>query len=314
MPSFNAVNYSLRPNKAIQRHLIFDGLRHVERALGANSPVYIGLGSIWFTDFIMAHRLLKIRDMISIESDNIGYQRACFNRPYATVRVIFGSTGQVLPQLYHDSTISARPWVMWLDYDGFYNESIQADIRSVLENAPQKSVFLVTFNGATKYGDNPAQKLERLRFLFGDLVPDSMTKRSCKGDRLSHTLANLTSAYMTSVTLDLARSGGFIPAFRVLYRDTSPMVTVGGLLPTACSLPAAKACVADPGWKCLVDHQIAAPHLTLRETATLQSQLPSDRPLTRRHVRAMGFDLEPEQIDAFVHYYNHYPTFAEVVA
>ena len=56
MRSFDAVNYSLRPSKTIQRQLVFEGVRMLQVAL---DPVkaYIGFGSIWFTDFVMAHKI-----------------------------------------------------------------------------------------------------------------------------------------------------------------------------------------------------------------------------------------------------------------
>ena len=44
----------------LQAHL------HLERL------AYIGLGSIWFTDFVLAHKVLEVDDMISIEQHDIG--------------------------------------------------------------------------------------------------------------------------------------------------------------------------------------------------------------------------------------------------
>ena len=56
MDSFNIVNYSLRPSKSIQRQIIFDGVRTLQLNWAHDQAVYIGLGSVWFTDFIMAHK------------------------------------------------------------------------------------------------------------------------------------------------------------------------------------------------------------------------------------------------------------------
>jgi hypothetical protein len=68
MPSFDAVNYSLRPSKSIQRQLVFAGVRALQDSLDP-AQVYVGFGSIWFTDFVMAHKMLRIDDMVSIEGD-----------------------------------------------------------------------------------------------------------------------------------------------------------------------------------------------------------------------------------------------------
>ena len=56
MPSFNVVNYSLRPSKSIQRQVVFEGVRNLQSRLDAEDQMYVGFGSIWFTDFILAHK------------------------------------------------------------------------------------------------------------------------------------------------------------------------------------------------------------------------------------------------------------------
>ena len=92
MASFTTVNYSLRPSKSIQRSLVFEAVQILQGTLDLNEMVYIGFGSIWFTDFQMAHKLLNVTDMVSIEADAIGYSRAVFNQPYRTVCVRNGSS------------------------------------------------------------------------------------------------------------------------------------------------------------------------------------------------------------------------------
>ena len=92
MASFDVVNYSLRPSKAIQRRLVFEGIRKLQLSLGLDRLLYVGLGSVWFADFTLAHQLLDVRDMISLEENEIGFSRARFNAPYATVQVRHGST------------------------------------------------------------------------------------------------------------------------------------------------------------------------------------------------------------------------------
>ena len=136
MASFDVVNYSLRPSKNIQRQIVFEGMQVIKSQLGLVDMVYVGLGSIWFTDFVMAHKSLDIRDMVSMESDDIGYSRAIFNKPYATVHVRHGHSSRVLAELYKDDMFCLRPWVVWLDYDVHLDEALRDDIRSVIEKSP----------------------------------------------------------------------------------------------------------------------------------------------------------------------------------
>jgi hypothetical protein len=223
-------------------------------------------------------------------------------------------SSEVLPKLFAEEAIRNRPWLIWLDYDYELDESVRDDIRAVIENAPVNSILLATFNGHEMgYGRTP-ERPERLRDLLGALVPDDLPKAACKDDRMQDTLADLSLGYMQSVAAEVARPGGFVPAFRLLYRDGAPMVTVGGILPARGAARIAADLVVGPAWPCRPALPIKAPHLTLRETAVLQAQLPRNDQLTRAAVQALGFDLEDDQIAAFETYYRQYPAFAQIVS
>ena len=314
MASFDVVNYSLRPSKSIQRQLVFEGVRTLQSRLGLKGMVYVGLGSIWFTDFVMAHKLLGIRDMVSIEGSDIGHRRAVFNAPYATVRVVRGYSSEILPTLYADGLIGGRPWMIWLDYDGSFDEAVKDDIRSVIENAPKNTVFLITFNGNERRYGRPNERPNRIRELFGDVVPDELPKNDCNGVAMQETLANLAIDSMKSIAAELGYPGGFVPAFRAIYNDTASMVTVGGCIPSREKVHIAEDVVGDRNWRCRPTKRIIAPHLTIREATTLQSKLPSADGLSRCLVQSLGFDLEEEQIEAFEKYYLEYPSFVQIIA
>lgn len=314
MASFDAINYSLRPSKSIQRHLIFEGLSLLRSRIDFARQIYVGFGSIWFTDFILAHKLLGISDMISIESHEIGIVRAGFNKPFATIEVRPGLSTAVLPDLLQEERLRRRPWLVWLDYDYGFDESVRDDVVSIIEKAPENTVILATFSGhEMEYGRAP-DRPDRLKALFGNSVPDDLPKNSCKDERMQQTLADLAMDFMQSTANDMMRPGGFIPAFRMIYRDGAPMVTVGGVLPSRGAAAIVSDAVTSDEWYCRPEHPIVAPHLTIREAAVLQSQLPRETPLDRDALRALGFDLEDEQLQAFQRYYRHYPAFAQIVA
>lgn len=314
MASFDAVNYSLRPSKSIQRQIIFEGIRGLLNATKTKRPVYVGMGSIWFTDFVMAHKVLGVEDMVSIEGNEIGFRRARFNSPFSTVTVKEGRSSAVLPSLYVDEHYAGRPWVIWLDYDYALNESVKIDIRSVIENAPESSTFIVTFDGKDSKYDEAPQRPQLLRTLLGSVVPDDLSKDACEGERMRETLADLTLKSMVAIAADMSRPGGFVPAFRAIYQDGAPMVTVGGALPAPKDVPLVRSVVEAEDWPCRPAKPIRAPHLTIREAAALQQQLPCARTLSRGDVQALGFDLEDDQIEAFQLYYRQYPAFAQIIA
>jgi hypothetical protein len=315
MPSFDAINYSLRPSKSIQRQIVFDGMALLPDVMDLDRLAYIGLGSIWFTDFVLAHKVLRIDDMVSIEGDDIGYSRAKFNTPYSTVRVVHGLSTAILPQLFDDTSLAGRPWMVWLDYDYSFDESVRDDVRSVIENAPVNSILIITFNALDrKYGQKPADRVEHLRKLLGAVVPDELEATACRAEQMSVTLTDIGLDFMKSIALDIARPGGFVPAFRVLYRDTTPMVTIGGVLPTRGAARGVKDLVNGTSWPARPAKPIMAPHLTMREAAVLQSLLPCATKLTRADIQKLGFDLEQDQIEAFETYYRQYPAFAQIVS
>jgi hypothetical protein len=313
MPSFDAINYSLRPSKSIQRQLVFDGAKQIQGAASLAGIAYVGFGSIWFTDFMMAHKILRVVMSISIEANDIGFARARFNAPYASVKVVHGESNAVLPGLFQDGDLAGRPLMIWLDYDFALVESVVDDMRIVIEHAPENSLFLITFSALEgKYG-KPNDRVARLKALLGSVVPDELSKDECKDDLLMGTLADLALARMSAIAADAARPGGFVSAFRLFYKDGTPMVTVGGMLPSPGVAQAIQELVASPGWPCRPADIISAPHLTFKEAAALQSKLPAGQRLTRDVVQALGFDLEDRQIAAFEEHYLRYPAFAQIV-
>lgn len=252
--------------------------------------------------------------MISIEADEIGFKRAQFNQPFATVQVKSGYSNQVLPMLLTDPKFNTRPWCVWLDFDGHLQEDVVDDIRLLVEEAPKNSILIVTFNASGQRLGKPADRPDRLRQLLGAVVPDSLNRDDCRDDRLSATLIKLTADYITSKAASVSRPGGFVTAFCLPYQDTAPMVTVGGVLPAKGAASTVRAAVAKRSWPGIVHDPIIAPHLTLMEAAVLQAELPRRRPLTRAKVKRLGFDLEEDQIKSFERYYLHYPTFVQIIS
>lgn len=314
MASFDVVNYSLRPNKAIQRSMVFEGARMLQERLALSPFVYVGFGSVWFSDFIFAHRSLRVDEMVSLEGDDLGYARAVFNRPYKTVEVLKGLSADVLPELYARSALKPKPWMMWLDYDGDFSEVVANDVRLAIENLPPNSAFVVTFNSTPhKYG-KPKERLSYLKSVFGSVVSSDLDADLVQGENIDALLAQFALDLMKSVAADSERESRFLPAFSVAYRDSAPMVTVGGFLPSKETESASRAIVCSPDWPSIVEGRVEAPHLTGREALALQSELPTDDRLDEESVKRLGFGLKPDQIQAFQKYYRFYPTFAQVIA
>ncbi len=314
MASFDSVNYSLRPSKSVQRGIVFEGLRKAADAMDMGNAIYVGFGSIWFTDFVQAHKVLDIDDMVSIEANEVGFRRATFNKAYRTISMLEGRANAKLPDIIGIADYNARPWIIWLDYDSALDEEVVEDMQWVVTNAPPNSVVLFTFSATQNAYGRPVNRPERIRALFGDVVPDDLSKSDCEKETLPITLSRLGIDFLKSEVADAARPGGFVEAFRLPYLDSVAMVTIGGILPARGAAAAARALVADAGWQGIVEEMIEAPPMTLREISTLQGELPAVEALTRNRIQELGFDLHERQIRSFQRYYKYLPSFAEIVA
>jgi hypothetical protein len=314
MSSTNLVDFSMRPNKAIERALVFQGLAEIMRIENLSDQVYVGLGSVWFTDFLMAHRQLGIETMVSIENDEIVFRRAKFNKPYRTVRVVEGDSSERISELLDDKTLSARPWIVWLDYDKPMDEERLVELTDLVESLPRRSVLITTFNALpSRYGP-PAQRGQRLAGLFGDCVPEDVVSDQLRLKdevQLMGILAKAVQTTLESTALKGARSGGFLTAFSLKYRDGAPMVTVGGYLPDG-DATVLKTRVSELTWPGRSDEPIITQPLTFKEIAALQERLPTDTPITRELVQELGFDLEEGHIKSFVDHYLLYPHYAQI--
>ena len=274
--------------------------------------VYVGFGSAWFTDFVLAHEILDILDMVSMEVDDIGFARALYNAPYATVQVRKGSSNKTLPELLLDQRFIDRPWVVWLDYNCAFDETVRDDVKVIIEGAPANSTLVVTFNAHEGNYGAARDRPKYVQGLFGSVVSDDLSKRMFKSPKLQSTLARLAIDFMRSASAAGRRHETFVDTVELTYRDNSPMVTVGGMLSAPEKIEIVKEEVKNAQWRCKPDREILAPHLTIREALAIQAMLPRAEALTREEIQESGFDLEVEKIQVYQRYYREYPSFVEV--
>lgn len=142
-PSFERVDYQLRYNKHIERKLIFRRLLEASEKIDFSNHTYLGFGSIWFVDYKIAHKLLGISEMLSMERPEHA-DRARFNTPFGCIKVEAGDSGKILSSLKDD--FWSHPTMCWMDYDGCLDPSVVDDIGVLLDSAKLGSVVTVTVN------------------------------------------------------------------------------------------------------------------------------------------------------------------------
>jgi hypothetical protein len=314
MFGFDTINYSLRPNKVIQRNLAFDGLQRLSSVIPISKMKYIGFGSVWFADFIMAHKQLGIADMISIERDPVTFVRAKFNSPFRTIRVVEGDSTTILGRLTKNRRARVKPWILWLDYTSSLTPEVVDDIDLIVDHAPENSVLLVTINVMGRaVGSGLEGRRDALRKLLGDVVADDAPLVTFQEDALPETVASYVSTYIDARCKTFARKPGWIPAFTMPYRDNAQMVTVGGILPSAATVAEISSIISEAEWPGFPTVPVETPPLTPKELGALQRVLPAKAPLTRADLRRLGFDLEDGMLDVYCAHYRRYPSFFQVV-
>lgn len=139
--SFDKIDYSLRPAKYAERRMLRDIFRRVAPFAPPETYTYIGFGSVWFSDFVLFHRALGVKEMISIECKTKAFERIRDNAPYR-IDLELGRSERVLPKL----ALKDRSF-LWLDYDDAIDPNMLLDLRTVSGKAQSGTLLAVTVRG-----------------------------------------------------------------------------------------------------------------------------------------------------------------------
>jgi hypothetical protein len=297
----------------VERKTIFSGLMKLSHLVDLSGHLYVGLGSLWFVDFLMAHKLLGINSMKSIESTDIGLSRSKFNCPLSCIEVIHGDSTEVIPTLH----LEGRPSLVWFDYDSGIGGPAIRDIAMIVSRCTPNSVLIVTISA--KRDDLPNKDENdaeidpetSLRRIAGDLVPTPLTARRFQRHNYPKLLCEILSNQLLSATVSSGRPESFVKLFDIVYSDATPMATVGGIISDAGNVDAIRQLASSPDWEGILSDPISIPPLTIKEKIALDRMMPSPNPPTDAQMRATGFQLKREQIDMYHRHYLHYPMFGE---
>ena len=219
------ISYDLRPAKQSERIMLIDVLRiGGDCGLPMRDYRYIGMGANRFYDFLLLHKYLGLKDMVSLEHDPIMYERAVFNVPYRFIDVRHTSVTSFLAE-----DRGEKPEVLWLDYDGGIGAEIAADIISVSTRMKLGDYCFITVAGLAPPAldeKNDEDRLTLLREAIGDLAGSVSIEDVQRANfpRAVHKV--LMAAFKNGFAQ--RREGIFVPLMQVQYADTMQMVTVGG--------------------------------------------------------------------------------------
>lgn len=227
MPKSSAITipYDIRPSKQIERRIILDMLL---TAAASGFPIgssrYVGMGGIKFFDFIMFHRYLGLKVFISLEHDPDLLARCKFNKPFENVTIYEGSFSDFITDFR-----SSSPHIFWVDYDYGLSEDLKDDLLSVGSKIPPDSFLFLTVDGEPKRTMAKASSEARMNDFEEQLgyFVGRRTLRDFEDDQFRKTVADILLR-IVRYAFNARPDGSFFPILKLIYRDSSWMVTVGG--------------------------------------------------------------------------------------
>jgi hypothetical protein len=306
--SYQRINYNLRPAKNVERKMMVEALRRLDRVTDLRSYRYVGFGSPYFADFSLIHKQLDLRTMVSIERNVQDAERFEFNKPYNSVEIVYGEASEVLPSLDW-----VQKSIVWLDYDSPLDPSMLGDIEGVIAKAAPWTVLIVTLD-VEPLDEIKARAMELERRLPG-LVPPGLTGEIL-GDwgtaRVTHGVVceRIDQAVSArNVGKALALQIDFRSLFHFRYRDGARMLTVGGILLPGDGAEHFDGCSFNELHYVSVTrepYEIVVPKLTYRELDHLDTQLPAILPdaINRKGVPV-------EDADNYARLYRYFPRFVD---
>jgi hypothetical protein len=320
-PSFRSIDYSLRPAKHAERKMLLEFFRRLAVFAPLSDYRYLGLGSVWFSDFILVHRSLGLSDMVSIEREVSAEARIRDNIPFAAVEPIFLSTAEAIPTLDW-----SKRQIVWLDYDDPICPSIMEDVGAVGRRLISGSVLVVSVqhhhasevDHAEAAGTGNAADLFRARF-DRDLIPPTFSEDDLYGRpfaKLSRDMIHTAAEKGASIsnaqdaaTKHASLGMTYQRVCNIEYSDGAPMTTTVGVVYNADeegqfrALSLTDVDFLPEGLDSLI--RIRVPKITPSEARRLEQQLPRSSGYSCGHIPS-------SDADAFATFYRYLPNFADV--
>ena len=178
MNSYEKINYKLRPQKRIERALIAELINNFEHIIDGKVN-YIGMGSLFYTDFVYFNKYCNLNKMISIEMMNDengeydGQKEKRFrnNKPLDSFKLIPKRTSEAIDELPFDESN-----FIWFDYDGCFEPFIISDLENVIEKTTKTSIIAVSYNDfiPKQYRSSKELYIERCKEGYKEFILDGV--------------------------------------------------------------------------------------------------------------------------------------------
>lgn len=331
MPSYEKINYLLRPNKSVERKMVCEMLSTISTIRDISSYQYIGFGSTYFADFSLFHRNLGISKMISIEEEDSAQDRCEFNKPFACIKLKMGKSSNLLSNL----NINTNDSIVWLDYDGIISKTVFSDINTVVGMMKPDSFFMLSLNADlnTLKDDESAKENEDkpnlIQILISKIGEDRFPNQYSEKKLTSKMyLQILYQCIMQEIYTVVQKRNGmeenkvkFHQSIHFEYRDGARMLTLGGFL---FNENEEEKQLKEMGIQRLPFYRndssicpIRCPILSLREIQALNAHLPCKEMDNTKGIfedeELNSFPITNSDINQYSKLYRYFPNFAETL-
>jgi len=308
--SFEKVQYDLRPAKQTERRMIIDGLQLLAmEGFPIRDYHYSGMGSIFFWDFILFHKLLGIEHMTSVEGVIEIQKRVTFNRPFKKVSLEMGSIGSHIQSLSQDQN-----HILWLDYDEVLKNEHLNDITQAVTRLSRGSILLITVDAEPPGppGGKAKDWCEHFKTEAEIYLPTSVDPKDFSLSKLPKRNVEIISKAIFS-GLQGRSDVEFFPLFNFEYKDTHRMITLGGMIGTKGDKRKVKSSrtVETNYYRDSFDKpsfKINIPSLTRKERLLLDAMMPCEDTW-----KPGDFEISEKDIHSYREIYRFLPAYAELL-
>lgn len=284
-------------------------MSRLDSAIPVSQYRYIGMGSIYFRDFQLIHRRLRIDKMISIEGREDARKRVDFNRPLSCIDLLLKPTSSAIPEL----ELGEAPDFMWLDYESRVDASVLLDIEEVFSACAPMSAIFVSVN-SERLGREATEK-----WLADANIPySSRNLPRLKADFAALSYRIVRDAIDNAVQVRNAACHSvnqvdFEQLLHVVYADNLQMSLIGGLVIQKNSRSVLRHCRFEDLEYLRRSNEpfhVRFPRLTRREMLHLSRHLPAGGFSAQQEATMIG--VKESEVREFEALYRYAPMFVEV--
>jgi hypothetical protein len=307
--------YHLRTNKAIDRFMLLEALRHLVQPNDQRKYTYYGFGGPYLEDFRLVHENFPRMHLVSLESDPETYKRQKFHAPCRKIRLVPLDFRSFLAR--YDSR--DRKSIFWLDYTGLEYSQVE-DFMSLLGKVARGSVIKVTLRAEPSDFLQEEQE-DDFKEKFAAVLPSSDVAVPHESERLACLLQDIMRI-AAQQALPSAMGVVYQPISSFYYKDGDGIFTLAGAVCARDGLARARALFSDWPFANLdwgKPRRIDVPFLSTKERLHLQRHLPCARDAGSRLHDVLKYSIDDDRESAlgkmaqYADFYNYYPYFMKAI-